>query len=837
MTAERADDLSGLSSADAPYDEAYDDGQLRPLWTELVSDLGERGPAGLAKICTRARRLVDNDGITYNEVGHTRQGEPVPPKPWRLDPLPLLISPADWDRLESGLVQRATLLDELLTDIYGPMRLVRDGLLAPELIFGHPGYVRAAHGIFVPSRRQLFLHGCDVSRWPDGAFRVSADWTQAPSGVGYALAGRRVVARAIPEVFEHASPRPVTTFAQAMRLALIETAADTVENPLVVVLSPGTHSETAFDQAYVASVLGFPLVESADLVVRDGELWMRSLGTLKRVDVVLRRVDADFSDPLDLRPDSRLGVVGLVEVLRRGGVTAVNTLGSGVLENPSLAAFLPKLSRALLGEELQLESVPTFWAGDELQRKHVQADIGNLVLRSATETIDGRLLHAAQREALRARIGVEQWRWVGQEPAHYSVAPSLLDDAVISSKPVGLRTFSLARRLGFAPLVGGLGRVMAGSADARSVAAKDVWVRTAARAERVTVRAELPEKLPEFHAPGTDVVTSPRVLADLFWMGRYSERAEDTARLLIATRERYQEYRYRPWLPGSASVPVLMAALLHLVGGTPADEPVDELRALTADVHRSGSLAHSVDRFGNAARAVRDQLSHDTWMVLGGMERAVADYAADPDPDESGMAAAHSAVLGGVLALSGLGAESMVHDTGWHVMDIGKRIERALCMAALLSATLIENFPAATERVVVEAVLAACESAVTYRRRNRGALRIASVAQLLLFDAGNPRSLVFQLDALRVNLLALPGASGSSRPERLVEEVAAQLRRVDPSDLEIVDKHGRRAELAELLESVHTTLRTVSDLFAAAKLSLPAEIQPLWGPTQERVFP
>ena len=269
---------------------------------------------------------------------------------WHLDALPLVISSADWDTLEAGLVQRSRLLDAVLTDLYGPRRSITSGVLPPPLLFAHPGYVRAARGIEVPGRHQLFLHGCDISRARDGSFLVNADWTQAPSGAGYALADRRVVAHAIPDLYERIGPRPASPWAQALRLALIDAAPESAEEPVVVVLSPGIHSETAFDQAYLASVLGFPLVESADLVVRDGKLWMRSMGTLKRVDVVLRRVDADYADPLDLRADSRLGVVGLVEVLRRGAVTVVNTLGSGVLESPGLLRFLPELAERLLGE-------------------------------------------------------------------------------------------------------------------------------------------------------------------------------------------------------------------------------------------------------------------------------------------------------------------------------------------------------------------------------------------------------------------------------------------------------------------------------------------------------
>jgi uncharacterized circularly permuted ATP-grasp superfamily protein len=306
--------------------------------------VGDRGRGGLNRLSSAIRQLVDNDDITYTGVDPAKQpaadgqGEQ---RPWRLDPLPLVVSAPDWDVLETGLVQRSRVLNAVLADLYGSRRSLTEGVLPPELLFANPGYVRAANGIEVPGHHQLFMHACDVSRLPDGGFQVNADWTQAPSGAGYALADRRVLTQALPDLYERVGPRPTTPFAQALRLALIDAAHDGVQDPVVVVLSPGIYSETAFDQAYLATLLGFPMVESADLVVRDGRLWMRSLGTLKRVDVVFRRVDAIYTDPLDLRADSRLGVVGLVEAQRRGTVVVVNTVGSGILESAGLQRFLP----------------------------------------------------------------------------------------------------------------------------------------------------------------------------------------------------------------------------------------------------------------------------------------------------------------------------------------------------------------------------------------------------------------------------------------------------------------------------------------------------------------
>lgn len=856
----------------AGYDEFVDAaGGVRPSWAELAGCVGERGRGGLDRLRAVVSSLVDNDGITYvkgdtNGEAVTNGDDTAVPCPWHLDALPLLISAADWDTLESGLVQRSRILDAVLADLYGERRSVTGGVLPPQLLFAHPGYLRAARGIEVPGKHQLFMHACDISRAPDGTFLVNADWTQAPSGAGYALADRRVVAHAVPDLYERIGPRPASPWAQALRLALIDAAPEAAEEPVVVVLSPGIHSETAFDQAHLASVLGFPLVESADLVVRDGKLWMRALGTLKRVDVVLRRVDADYADPLDLRAESRLGVVGLVEVLRRGAATVVNTLGSGILESPGLLRFLPDLAKSLLGEAPSMETAPVYWGGIDAERSHLLGKLPSLLIRPVTggATIVGPALSAKQRESLAARIDATPWQWVGQQLPQFSSAPAVFQPGGLSSASVGMRLFTVSQRGGYAPMIGGLGYLLAPGNAAytlKTVAAKDVWVHTPARvmAERTLtfppVELPPPSSVAGQAAPGatpspTISVSSPRVLSDLFWMGRYAERAENMARLLIVTRERYHEFRYRQHIDGSECVPVLLAALGQITGtDTGADGDSHEMIAtapttlwsLTADRHRAGALAQSVERLGLAARAVRDQMSNDTWMVLAAVERAVLHRGhlmpESKTEGEAYLVSAHRETLAGMLALSGLAAESMVQDIGWTMMDIGKRIERGLAVTALLRATLTTVRSQGAEQTITESTLLACESSVIYRRRNLGAVSIAAVADLLLLDAENPRSLVYQVERLRSGLRALPGSSRSSRPERLVDEIGTRLRRLVPTDLEEVTADGSRGELADLLNGLHRDLRDLSNVITAAHLSLPGGMQPLWGPDIRRVMP
>ncbi len=841
---------SGLESGG--YDEFVDDaGNVRPGWSELAEVIGQRGSEGLQRLRETVTALVDHDGISYLAVDADGAGGTAP-RPWHLDPLPLLVTPDDWVTLESGIAQRSRLLDAVLADLYGPQRAVTDGVLPPALLFAHPGYIRAARGIEIPGGHQLFMHACDVSRDPSGDFLVNADWTQAPSGVGYALADRRVVAQAAPDLFERFGPRPTAPFAQTLRLALIEAAPEAAEDPVVVLLSPGIGSETAFDQAYLASVLGFPLVESADLVVRDGKLWMRSLGTLERVDVVLRRVDADYADPLDLRSDSELGVVGLVEAQRRGTVTVVNTVGSGVLESPGVLRFLPELARQLLGETPLLGTPPMYWGGIDAERSHLLTHLSSLQVKSTSggQPVVGPALSSAQRDELAARIDSAPWRWVGQELPQFSSAPTGWYPDRLAPVSVGMRLFTVSQHGGYAAMGGGLGYVLSpedGAPTLLTVAAKDIWVRPPTRAQaEATVKLPPPEAVTK--PGGIRGISSPRVLSDLFWLGRYAERAESMARLLTVTRERHHEFRHRPDAEGGECVPVLLSALGRLTG-TDIDgaeqigAATRTLRSLTIDPRRPGSLAQSVQRLGQAARSVRDQMSNDTWMVLGGVERVLAQMSRQrPDgpvsaTDDTALASAQARTLSAMLALSGVSAESVVRDVDWTMTDIGKRIERGLWLTALLRATLATARGPAAEQAIIESVLVACESSVIYLRRNVGTVSVAAVADLVLFEIENPRSLVYQLERLRVNLKTLPGASGSSRAARLVDELGTRLRRLDPGDLEDVGADGQRTELADLLDGIHRGLRDLSAVISTTQLALPGVMQPLGGPGRRRRLP
>ncbi|MEP9392604.1 MULTISPECIES: circularly permuted type 2 ATP-grasp protein [Gordonia] len=886
-----ADTDSGAAGT-GHYDEMLDaTGAVRPAWDELVSGYGMRGDARLAAAAARLASATSDEGVVYNAF----DGSTTLARPWQVDPVPLIVDGVEWASLEKAITQRSMLLDLILRDLYRDQKLITSGLVPPAMVFGHPGYIRKAARLQVPGPHALFLHAVDLCRMPDGSFVTYADRTQAPSGIGFAIVDRRLVSRTFPQLFQSCAPRPMTTFAGTLRLALFDYAPRGVDDPTVAVLSPGSMSETAFDQAYLASTLGVPLVEGADLTVRDGAVYMRSLGKFKRVDVLLRRLDAAYADPLDLRTDSRLGVAGLVEAISRGTVTVVNTLGSGVCENPALHTVLDRIAPVLLDEELALPSVPTLWAGDDLQRTKVLADLDHLVLtntRTGDELI-GPLLDRAEREELADRIGVRGIDWVARTIEHYSVAPTMTQGVfpgraggVLRAAPVSVRAFSVAQGPTYAVMPGGLGSVLAdgvGGAALQTVAAKDVWVTSTEVGGHVSRRSETrgepaeevitirPERVSVSDYQEVAAGASPRVLADMFWFGRYGERTELVTRLAKVARERYQDFQYRPWMNGTSAVPLLLHAVATVTGTaehlhtadllvedvnrhpSPAqvNEAIVRITDLTIDRWVPGTVAYAVERLVATARAVRDQMSTSTWMVLTPMERAMetltrqvgraheidaatgartdgifGDAALDLGPD---LARTHEDILHGVLGLSGLQAESMVHDAAWLLMDVGRRIERIITLADLTATLFASPHETSVEQALLESFLIANESAVIYRRRSRGLYQLLPVVQLLLFDETNPRAMIYQLDRLRSDLTGLPEELRSAVAERIVEEMTAELRRIDPADLGALGDDGHRGDLVELLTTLREGSSELSDTLTRTRFAPPLPAQPIWG--------
>jgi uncharacterized circularly permuted ATP-grasp superfamily protein/uncharacterized alpha-E superfamily protein len=770
-------------------------GRVRGGWRELSAVAEQLGPQGLAAAAAEVERLLDEDGVTYRPLGAEEEQR------WGLDPLPVFLDEVEWAVLEPGLTQRAQLLDLLLADLYGPRESIRSGILPTEVVHAHPGFLRAWDGV-IGAKRQLFLAAADLGRARDGTWCVVADRVQAPSGAGYAMANRRVVSRVLPTLHREAEIHRLGPFFHAMRIGLEQVAPPTAEAPRAVLLTPGTHSETAFEQAYLSTLLGYPLVRGSDLMVAEGRVWRRTLGRREPVDVILRRVDSWFCDPLDLRPDSELGVPGLVEAARSGNVAVVNGLGAGVVENPALLPFLPPLCQLLLDEPLRLKSVPTRWCGDPDELTLVRERLAELVIKPlargiARTHINGWELSEAQRDDLRRRIEAEPHLWVGQEALACSTAPSVVADDLFPQL-LTLRTFAVASGVGYQVMTGGLGQVRTphGGLTARETppTSKDIWIRNTRGAP--TVAPWVREATPSQILPMTD---SPRVIEDMFWLGRYAERAEDTARVLRAVNDRWADFHHSPEQQGAAALAVLLRTLSAVTGTAP------DITDVVFNEDRPGTLAHAVRRLTALSGDVREQLSTDTWLVLGGLERELQNRQDTDTPTTL------AKVLEGLLALSGLMAESLVRDAGWRFCEIGRRLERAAHVCALLSAGLGGTRSADTDSLVVESVLIAAESIITYRRRYTARAGVGTVLDLLLVDRENPRAIGYQLDRLGESLERIPSdAERMAGVRELLGDLRSRVRAADTLALAIPQADGDRPALRAFLDELGADLATLA---------------------------
>jgi uncharacterized circularly permuted ATP-grasp superfamily protein/uncharacterized alpha-E superfamily protein len=820
------------------YDELFDPaGRPRADWEPLVTQLRALGLEELRRRWEEARRLLHEHGVSYDVHGIHGDREGAT-RPWNLSPIPVVFGPDTWGPLEAGLSQRARLLDLVLADLYGPQRLLSEGLLPPDLLFGHPGFLRPCAGIVPPLGRFLPLYSADVVRGRDGRFAVLADRPQSPSGVGYALENRIVLSRSLPEVFRDCGVERLAAFFRTTRNLLHEVAPRARDNPLVVLLTPGPYSATYFEQAFLAQYLALTLVRGEDLVVRDARVYLRTLGGLKRVDVILRRVNDDFCDPLELRPESFLGVPGLVEAARAGEVAVVNPLGSGVAQTEALLPFLPAICRRLLDENLALPSVPTYWCGDPGALSLVLSRLSELVIKPAypqgpSEPIFGHELSSDELSDLAARIRAAPRRYVAQERVDLSVVPSLSGDE-LSRARFWMRTYAVASGDGYKVMPGALSRV--GGQAERFVLSlepggetKDTWVLADGPVQPLSL-------LPPPSAPveiSRDESDLPSRIADnLFWLGRYVERAEGTARLMRAVAARLSDPNGATDSDLAADVDPLLRMLeaqTYVRRQLPVERdaqrgrgawPGDAERWLLGAVFDSepgGTLRATLAETYRVARSLRDWLSPDSWRAVAHLDQELRrPYAASEPSTPRALIELLNRVVALLAALEGLLTESMTHDQAWRFLDIGRRLERCSLVVGLLRSSL--GATSAREGPVLEALLEITASSTTYRRRYLATLQAPPVVDLLLCDETNPRSALFQLEALAVHVQALPRTTRTTRTpqEKLVLSALTELRIVDVPDLCDVVEQRERRRLVALLDRVAAHLPAVSNALAAS---------------------
>jgi uncharacterized circularly permuted ATP-grasp superfamily protein/uncharacterized alpha-E superfamily protein len=775
------------------------DGTPRTVWTRFFEAFATLTPAEIERRFGSADRHLREAGVTYRAPGETAE------RIWPLSHLPLLIDESEWQQLTAGIVQRAELLELVLSDLYGEARLVAEGAIPAAAIAGSTEYLRSVCGIKPPGGRYLNLYAADVGRGPDGRWWVLGDRTQAPSGAGYALENRLVLSRAFATLYKSMNVERVAPFFEAFRDAL-RAGADRDE-PRIGLLTPGQFSETYFEHATLARYLGFLLVEGDDLAVSGDRIHIRTVAGLKRLDVLLRRVDSNSLDPLELDASSRLGVPGLIDVIRKNGVVVANMPGSGVMEARALLGFLPSLSRRFFGEGLKMPHIATWWCGQKAAREEVLSRLDEVAIEGAygsgvpgfpgSGPVLASELSASERERLKAAIRDRGIDYVGQELVRLSTTP-VWDQGRITPRPFVLRVFAAATPNGWTIMPGGFCRI-AEQLDARAVSmgdgarAADVWVVS----DKAVSTATLLPAVDTVRIRRIAGVVPSRAADNLFWLGRYLERAEATLRLVRALGTQRDPGK------GASSVPHSVERIQRLLvtwGATsqasrsqPAKVAAEALQA----EDKFGSALSLVRSAQRTATSLRERLSPDAWQVITEMVERLAEEVEDDD----GVVSAAELTLQELASFAGLAQENMNRAAGWRFLEMGRRAERAINTVRFARQFAYDE--AGGEDLDVLLTLVDCQ--ITYRSRYLVGPLLAPVRDLVVLDPYNPRSVAFQVSALNDHIASLPSLKEGGlieRPQRLAVALQATLTTTEAASLDTKTLFALEQDLLNLADAI-----------------------------------
>ena len=831
------DELRGLTIPPAS-EEPQDQAQMSEAWQTFIQHLGNDGLDSLGLRMGNLQRQVRDNGITYNVYAAADQ----PQRPWSLDLFPLMVPEANWQQIEAGVLQRMQLLERIMADAYGPQNLVLDGHLPAALVQGHPAYLPAMHGVPPVGGRYLSLAAFDLARGPDGCWWLLSQRTQAPSGLGYLLENRLIVSRQFPKAFEGF---PVQRLAETYRTLIdgLKARSPAGASAHIALLTPGPYNETYFEHAYLARYLGLSLVQGNDLTVRDEKLYLKTLQGLQPVHGLLRRVDDDWLDPLELRADSTLGVPGLLQAVRSGNVLVANTPGSGFLESNALLGFMPALARDLLGEELQLPAIPSWWCGEAAALQDVLPRIQGCVIkptypyhtdRHSFEPVLGHQLSRREQDEWAGRIlrdpdayTLQSWLPLSHQPT-WQTRPD--GQSQIESRPVVLRVFAVAdAQGGWQVLPGGLARLGTREGIAsmqRGGSSADVWVQAHATEPTATssvAKNESPQPSASVLAQRQRLVTS-RAAENLFWMGRYTERTENTLRLVRLSLEILNSE--------NQNQPLLLNFITHMATrhglvrpGVPAAAQAHRVfeRSLIAglwDNKLATSVGFNLRSVRLAASSVRERLSPEHWRLLEQAEsRFFNSVASDNSQDTVEVQALLAETSQMLAALTGAQTDRMTRDDGWRLLSIGRHIERLEFLSSALSAAVQGGLIG--EQAGFDAVLDLFDSTISFHAQYQQSRTPQALMDLLVTNPDNPRALGWVAHTLRSRLLRMGSlADGATVPlaavvPRLVDLTPEALWPLACTHDAILPSAEHPLPLHAALDACQTSARHVSDQLCA----------------------
>lgn len=734
-------------------DELLDaEGRIRPVWHRFIRHVAGLTPTDLANRFARGDQYLRDAGVFFRQYSPTGTSE----RAWPLAHVPVLLDEEEAARIARGLVQRADLLEALMADLYGPNRLVADGHLPPSLIAANREWLRPMVGVSPRSGHYLHFIAFEIGRGPDGTWWVLGDRTQAPSGAGFALENRVATSRIYAELYSEENVHRLAGFFRLFRDTLQGLSHD--RNGRIAILTPGPLNDTYFEHAYIARYLGFMLLEGEDLTVENGHVMVRTVAGLQPISVLWRRMDAAFVDPLELDVTSRLGTPGLVGALRQQAVTLVNALGSGVLETRALMAFMPRIARALLGEPLILPNIATWWCGQAAERAHVRDARDRMMIGPALSTslpfeaddttVLGSQVRPEARGSFDAWLEAEGASLVGQEAVMLSTTPAFVNGQLLP-RPMSLRVFLARTGQGWQVMQGGfarIGRVPEPSAIGmqRGGTAADVWVVSPRRVETVSM---LPTSTTPYARVRPGILPS-RAADNLYWLGRYVERAEGTMRLLRSYHVRLAETA-DPTAPLTAH----LAEYLESLGINPKTPiPPALIAMLQSSIHSAGN--------------VRDRFSVDGWSALNDLAKSTRRLADRVSPGDDA-ARAMSVLLRKISGFSGLVHENMYRFTGWRFLSIGRSLERAIAMTGALAWLADTDTPDGALDLAIEIG----DSVMSHRRRYSVTTSRETVVDLLALDTMNPRAILYHLTEVKEQIAFLPNAEVNGQMSSLSRAV------------------------------------------------------------------
>ena len=811
----------------APSDGIYDEavtaaGDPRSEWEVLFAEMSKLGEGDIRKRWQQAQTQIERDGVTFNPHEDDGQGS----RPWMLDAIPMVLAEAEWNAVSERLCQRARVLEAMLADLLGPQTLLKDRIIPPELLFGHPAWYPSYQGLNQGDQRLLSYCVTDIARSANGDWWATGDRTRSPFGLGYVLENRVITTRMLSSVFRKLPIRRLAGFYALLKERLRRLAPRFRENPRIALWTKGPQSRGYFEDSYLARYLGYTLAEGDDLAVRDARVQLLTLGGLLPVEVLLRRVDDDDCDSVELNPKSQIGISSLLDVVRDGNVGVANAIGSRLVESPAFLPFLPAVSQHLLSEKLQLPTVATWWCGDKQAHSYVVQHLDRLLIRPAfriadVEPVVGCALTDEQKRHLIERIQANPEQFVGQEMVSRSTTPVLTDDGL---KPwfVGLRSYAVATEDGFETMPGGLARV---SPDSNSLnftmtageRSQDVWVLSDLPVEQTTLLDPVSVQIEPRRGGGE---LPSRVADNLFWLGRYSERAEQTARLLRTLFINLESED-----SNGREIPSLLRVLVDQ-GHVEPDHVITELSAALPSIvtllpkivldPRSGmSLQTSISRAVSTALRVRDRISFEMWRSVDQLNSEVLQVARTTAPESIDMLVLLDNTLSNLSGFAGLAAEGMTRTLGWRFLDLGRRIERSWQMVSLLKSFLNDYRNDDVE--TLEALLTVTDSMMTYRNRYLSTFQIPLVLDLLVADTTNPRSILFQLNRISQHLSAMPGNRDRAmlnREQHLAVSMTNDVQLANLFELGECRADGTRPELKALLKNLNIELPKLSDAIA-----------------------